>query len=115
MALPWHLALKAIPWATILANAPALAQSARTLLSETRARGGAAEAPASLEALAARVAVLEQRDREAAELAARLAAQNAALMDATKVLEARVRWLLVLAGVAAAVAAVTLGVVLAVG
>jgi hypothetical protein len=87
MALPWHLALKAIPWATILANAPALAQSARTLLSETRVRGGAAEAPASLEAL----------------------------MDATKVLEARVRWLLVLAGVAAAVAAVTLGVVLAVG
>jgi hypothetical protein len=36
-------------------------------------------------------------------------------MDATKVLEARVRLLLVLAGVAAAVAAVTLGVVLAVG
>jgi hypothetical protein len=102
MALPWSLALKAIPWAAILANAPALAESARRLLSSTRP--GRAATSADVATLAERVAALEQRDRETAELVAQLTAQNAALTTATEVLEARVRALMVVAGLAAVLA-----------
>jgi hypothetical protein len=110
MALPWHLALKAIPWSAILANAPALAQSARALLSETGARRDARESPAAMDTLAERIAALERRDRDTAELVAQLVAQNTALMTATEVLVARVRWLLVATGLAAALAAAAMGV-----
>jgi hypothetical protein len=108
MALPWHLALRAIPWTAILANAPALAQSARALLSE--ARRSSPESPAKLDTLAERVAALEQRDRETAEVIAQLVAQNTALMTATEVLVARVRWLLVASSIAIVVAAAAIGV-----
>ena len=42
MAIPWLLALKAIPWGTILANAPSIVRSADTLVSKTRGRPDAA-------------------------------------------------------------------------
>jgi hypothetical protein len=107
MALPWRLALKAIPWAALLANAPALAESARRLVSDTRARRGSPTS-ADIATLAERIAVLEQRDRETAELIAQLTAQNAALTTVTEVLEARVRALMVVATLAAFVAVASL-------
>jgi len=110
MALPWQLALKAIPWTAILANAPALAQSARALLSE--ARRTSPEPPTKLETLAERVTALEQRDRETAEVIAQLVAQNTALMTAIEVLVARVRWLLAASSVAVVVAAAAIAVAL---
>jgi hypothetical protein len=109
MGIPW---LKAIPWDTILANGPAILRSADALLSETKARQPAAASRNDLQALADRVAVLEQRDRETAELLTRVSTQVAALTTASEVLEARARWLLVVAIAAAVVSVLACGVAL---
>ena len=93
MSIPWRLAIRAIPWDTILANAPAILRSTEALLSETKARPQAAATRNDMRALADRVATLEQRDRETAELLARISTQVAALTTASEVLEARARWL----------------------
>jgi hypothetical protein len=97
MGIPWLLALKAIPWDTIMANAPAILRSTEALLSETKARPPPAASRNDMQALADRVAMLEQRDRETAELLTRISTQVAALTTAGEVLEARARWMLVLA------------------
>lgn len=105
MAIPWLLALKAIPWHTILANAPIILRSADSLLSNTRTppKPGTS-APDAIAALSDRIAVLEQRDRETADLLKTSTDQIAALTMATEVLEARLRWLTVL-GIAASIVA----------
>ena len=87
MGIPWILALKAIPWDTILANAPGILRSADALLSETKVRPPAAAFRNDIQALVDRVAVLEQRDRETAELLTRISTQVSALTIAVKVLE----------------------------
>jgi hypothetical protein len=102
MGIPWLLALKAIPWDTILANAPSILRSADELVSKTRARPDAASRN-DVQALVDRIAVLEQRDRDTAELLTRVTAQVAALTTASEVLAARSRWLLVVAVTASAV------------
>ena len=112
MGIPWLLALKAIPWDTILANAPAILRSTDALLSETKARPPAAASRNDMQALADRVAVLEQRDRETAELLTRITTQVAALTTAIEVLEARARLLLVLAIAASVMSALACGVAL---
>ena len=104
MGIPWRLALKAIPWDTILANAPSILRSADELVSKT-IRGPNAASRSDVQALADRVEQLEQRDRETAELITRLTAQVGALTSAVEVLEARNRWLLV-AAIAAVVTSV---------
>jgi hypothetical protein len=112
MSIPWFRALKAIPWDTILANAPAILRSADALRSETKVRPTAAAAPNDIHALANRIVVLEQRDRETAQLLTSVGAQIAALTAAGEVLEARARWLLVVAIVASIVSALACGVAL---
>ncbi len=96
MAIPWLLALKVIPWGTILANAPSILRSADELRSKAGSRPDAASR-GDVQALVDRVATLEQRDRETAELLTRVTTQIAALATAGEVLEARVRLLLVVA------------------
>jgi hypothetical protein len=93
MAIPWLLALKVIPWGTILANAPAILRSADTLRSKAHVRPDAAPAH-DVQALAARIAALEQRDRDTAEVIAQLTTQLTALTAAGEVQEARARWFL---------------------
>ncbi len=112
MAIPWRLALRAIPWDTILANAPAILRSTEALLSETKSRPPAAASRNDMQALADRVAALEQRDRETAELLARISTQVAALTTASEVLEARARWLLVGASAALLISVFACGVAL---
>jgi hypothetical protein len=112
MGIPWRLALKAIPWDSILANAPGILRSANVLLSETKVRSGAAASRNDVQALADRIAVLEQRDRETAELLTRVTAQLAALTTASEVLEARARWLLVVAVAASVVSVLACGIAL---
>ena len=112
MGIPWLLALKAVPWDTILANAPAILRSTEALLSETKARRPAAASRNDIQALAERVALLEQRDRETAELLARISTQVAALTTASEVLEARARWLLIVAIVSLLISVVACGVAL---
>ena len=114
MPVPWLLALKVIPWGTILANAPAILRSADALAGRTRARPDPAPGN-DVEALADRIALLEQRDRETAELLTRVTAQVAALTTAGEVLEARVRWLLVAAIGASVIAVVAIGIALFAG
>ena len=97
MGIPWLLALRAIPWGTILASAPVILRSTEALLSETKVRPPAPAFRNDIQALADRVAVLEERDRETAELLTRISTQIAALTAAGEVLEARARWLLVVA------------------
>ena len=97
----------ALPISALLANAPALAESARRFVSDTRARRGSPTS-ADVGALAERVAALEQRDCETAELIAQLTAQNSALTTVTEVLSARVRALMVIATLAAFVAGASL-------
>ena len=111
MGIPWFLALKAIPWDTILANTPAILRSADALLSETKVRSPGVSRN-DIQALADRVAVLEQRDRETAELLTRVSTQVAALTTAGEVLEARARWLLVVAIAASVVSLLACGVAL---
>ena len=112
MGIPWRLALKAIPWDSILTNAPAILRSANALLSETKVRSGAAASRNDVQALADRIAVLEQRDRETAELLTRVTAQLAALATASEVLEARARWLLVVAVAALVTSVLACGIAL---
>ena len=112
MSIPWFRALKAIPWDTILANAPAILRSADALRSETKVRPPAAAALNDIQALADRVAVLEQRDRETAQLLTRVSTQVAALTTAGEVLEARARWLLVVAIATSVLAALACAVAL---
>lgn len=113
MAIPWSLALKAIPWATVLANAPAMVRAADTLLSGARARKAPGAAPDELQTLASRVEALEQYDHSDAELVTRFANQIDTLTSAIEVLAARQRWLLALGIFSAALAAVAM--LLAVG
>ena len=111
MGIPWLLALKAIPWGTILANAPNILRSANALASKTRVRPDAAPRN-DVQALAERIAALEQRDSETAELLTRVTTQLATLTTAGEVLEARVRWLLVVAIAASVVAVLACGIAL---
>ncbi len=111
MGIPWLLALKAIPWDTILANSPSILRSADELVSKTMRRPDAASR-SDVQALADRIALLEQRDRETAELLTRVTAQVAALTTASEVLEARARWLLVAAIVASVLAVLACSIAL---
>jgi hypothetical protein len=110
MGIPWLL-LKAIPWDAILANAPSILRSADALRSKTKVRPEVASRN-DIQALADRVAVLEQRDSEVAELLTSVTAQVAALTTAGKMLEARARWLFMVAIGASVVSLVAIGVAL---
>jgi hypothetical protein len=109
MAIPWLVALKVIPWGPLLANAPSILRSANALRSRAQARSDDATPAGDDQALRARLAALEQRDRETADVIAQLTAQVDALTTATEVLEARARWLLVIAVASLAMAALAVG------
>jgi hypothetical protein len=111
MGIPWLWALKAIPWDTILANAPSIMRSADALVSKTMVRPDAASRN-DVQALADRIAVLEQRDSETAELLRGVTAQIAALTTAGEVLKARARWLLVVAIAASVMSVLACGIAL---
>jgi hypothetical protein len=108
MAIPWLLALRVIPWGTILANAPSILRSADALRSKTTVPRNAVSRD-DVQALADRVVALEQRDRETAELLTQVSTQVAALATVGEVLEARVRLLVVVAIVTSIVSVLALG------
>ena len=111
MGIPWLFALRTIPWDTILANAPSILRSADELVSKTLRRPDAASR-SDVQALVDRIAVLEQRDRETAELLTQVTAQVAALTTAVEVIEARTRWLLVGSISAAVISVLACGIAL---
>lgn len=88
MAWLW---LKAVPWGTLISNAPAVVESARKLLDR---RGGqevtARDAgDASPQALQQRIAELEERQREMVELIESLAKSNEEMTKALTYLRLR--------------------------
>ena len=112
MALPWLAALRVSPWRAILENAPAIARSANALLSRTTTPRSHGDSPnEAYRLLADRVEALEQRDRETAELLTRITDQLADLTAATEVLEARSRWLLMIATAALGLALLASGLI----
>ncbi|MDD3354782.1 hypothetical protein [Zoogloea sp.] len=93
MALPWSTLVKAIPWSDVIAKAPDIAQGARKLWQKAAQRTDTTHpedmpAPETASGLAdmrlaeleGRLAQLNARQQETAELLAALAAQNAELV-----------------------------------
>lgn len=115
MAIGWLTAFKAIPWADVIAAAPAVARGARKLVDAMRKRGGDGEAAdeppvqvsgdpdARVSALEARVSLLQSQQREALALVESLAGQQEKLVAAVDVLRVRTRVLLILAVILAVV------------
>ena len=110
MAIPWLMALKAIPWADVIEHAPKVLKAARKLMerpaTEPPASGTAVDAPdaapPSLGELKNRLSEaqvqLDQQTRLQAEMSqtlAELAEQNARLVGAVDALRLRTRVLLV--------------------
>ncbi len=87
--------LKAVPWGTLLATAPALVDSARKLL-ERRAQGPQQAAPDAVAndpaALIRRIQILEARQQQIAELIESLASSNEQLTAAVQYLRSRAAW-----------------------
>ncbi len=105
----WTVALKAIPWAELIAAAPVVARGARKLWTSVRSKD-AAEAEGSwpearLDALEAQLGELREELTASADLIANLADQNTRLVEAVTVLRMRTRILFVIALVMAAVVA----------
>ena len=103
MAAPWFTLFRAIPWSDVINHAPGVAKGAKKLWEKvaTRKNAGtqaATAAPAGspdqrLYALEARLAEIDARQQDSAELLAELASQNAELVRATEALRRRVRFL----------------------
>jgi hypothetical protein len=91
---PWLYALRAIPWAALLAKAPEIARAADALLSGTRSRNVTTGTVDQLRNLTDRIEAVENHDRADAELLKQVTDQIGALTIATEVLAARQRWLL---------------------
>jgi hypothetical protein len=89
--------LKVIPWADVVANAPAVLRGAKTLWNKMDP-AAAARTPDPLAALQQEVAQLKEQLDSAAGLISSLAEQNARLVEAVDILRLRTRMLLVTCG-----------------
>ena len=113
MAIPWLIALKAIPWSRLLTKAPALVLAADSLLSGLKKRRLDAASATDLQRLADRVTLLEKREEAYVDLLKQISTQVDALTTTTEVLAARQRWLLAFTIVASALGILAIGLVLA--
>lgn len=86
--------LKAVPWGTIIANAPQLVDSARKIIERRNFAQRPDGDPVSADpvSLARRVAALEARQQQIAELVESLAKSNEQLIRALQVLRIRAVW-----------------------
>ena len=95
----WITAFKVIPWAELIAAAPAVVKGARQLWSSVRTQDApplAGQGPeAAQRTLEAQVAELRQELTAASELVTSLAEQNNRLVGAVEVLRVRTRVFLV--------------------
>lgn len=100
MAIGWLTALKALPWGTILSQAPTVVDAANRLLSQTRRRPPPSGSTGQLDALLQRIEALEEHDRADAAVLKQLAEEAAALARASQVMAMRMRLVLLLSIVA---------------
>jgi|SRR5262245_53435197 len=103
----------AVPWMQIVQLVPSILDVSRELMKRTKqAPPAAALTSHNYEALAARVASLEENERRQAELVAQMAEQLAGMARAVTVLHKRVLWLTAAAAIAVILAAAALIVAL---
>ncbi|MBP8133206.1 MAG: hypothetical protein RBS05_01650 [Zoogloea oleivorans] len=101
MAAPWFTLFRAIPWSDVINHAPGVAKGAKKLwekvatrkTTETQATTAAPTASPDqrMAALEARLAEIDARQQDSAELLAALASQNAELVRTTEALRRRTR------------------------
>ncbi len=115
MAWPWlAVAVKTIPWSTLVRRAPDIIDAAGSLLASRKAGQAADHAAARTESqlgeLQERLASLESRDQESAKVVNQIAEQTRDLTTGIGILAAKVRLLWVLLVVTAAVAIIAIGI-----
>ncbi|MGQ0749050.1 MAG: hypothetical protein ACT4PS_00800 [Betaproteobacteria bacterium] len=109
MAVGWLTVLKALPWKTILSQAPTVVDAANRLLSQTRRRQSEPGRPNDLAALIERIEALEEHDRADAAVMKQLAEEVAALARASQVVAMRARLVLFLASFSIVISMVAIG------
>ncbi len=115
MAWPWlTVAVKTIPWGTLVRRAPDIIDAAGSLLTSRKAGQAANHAAARTESqlgeLQGRLASLESCDQETAKVVNQIAEQTRDLTNGIGILAAKVRLLSVLLVVTAAVAIIAIGI-----
>ena len=115
MAWPWlAVAVKTIPWATLLRRAPDIIDAAGSLLSSRKAGQAADHAAArtesQLDQLKERFDSLESHDQETARVVNQIAEQTRDLTTGIGILAAKVRLLTVLLVVTAVLAIIAIGI-----
>ena len=115
MAWPWlTVAVKTIPWGTLVRRAPDIIDAASSLLASRKSGQAAEEVTARTESqlgeLQERLASLESHDRETAEVVNQIAEQTRDLTNGLGILAAKVRVLSLLVVVTAALAIIAIGI-----
>jgi chromosome segregation ATPase len=115
MAWPWlAVAVKSIPWSTLVRRAPDIIDAAASLLasrkSDQDAEHAAARTESQLGELEERLDNLESHDQETAKVVNQIAEQTRDLTNGISILAAKVRLLSVLLVLTAALAIVAIGI-----
>ena len=115
MAWPWlTVAVKTIPWSTLVRRAPDIIDAAGSLLASRKAGQAADHAAARTESqlgeLQERLESLESHDQETAKVVNQIAEQTRDLTTGIGILAAKLRLLSVLLVVIAAVAIIAIGI-----
>ncbi len=115
MAWPWlTVAVKTIPWATLVRRAPDIIDAAGSLLATRKAGQDAHQAAAKTESqlgeLQQRIENLESHDQETARVVNQIAEQTRDLTNGISILAAKVRLLSVLLVATAALAIIAIGI-----
>jgi uncharacterized coiled-coil protein SlyX len=96
MAISWLTALRAVPWGTILSQAPTVVDAANRLLSQSKRKPPQPGSPDGFETLKERIAALEEHDQADAAVVKQLADQLAELSRLSQVMAVRLRMVLLL-------------------
>ncbi len=115
MAWPWlTVAVKTIPWSTLVRRAPDIIDAAASLLASRKAGQAADRAAARAETqiggLQERIDNLEAKDQETAKVVNQIAEQTQDLTNGISVLAAKVRLLSVLLVVTTVLAIIAIGI-----
>ena len=119
MAWPWlAVAVKTIPWTTLVRRAPDIIDAAAVLLNarkagqavEQSAERVAAKTESQLDDLSRRLESLESHDQASAEVVNQIAEQTRDLTNGMGILAAKVRLLLVLLVATAVLALIAIGI-----
>jgi uncharacterized protein (DUF3084 family) len=115
MAWPWlTVAVKTIPWSTLVRRAPDIIDAAGSLLASRKvsqaADHAAAKAESQLAELQERLENLESHDQKTAKVVNQIAEQTRDLTNGIGILAAKVRLLSVLLVVTAGLAIIAIGI-----